>query len=79
MPQSAQAPHPAEKRNKIVSPAEAAQAIRDGDTAGDPRKLTLAVTGLTHWQSYKDIFAMTVIKTSAVFVLIALYYLTGLV
>ncbi len=39
----------------------------------------LAVTGLTHKTSYKDIFAVTCIKTSAVFVVIALYYLTGLV
>jgi H+/gluconate symporter-like permease len=39
----------------------------------------LAVTGLTHRQSYKDIFAITCIKTSAVFVAIAVYYLTGLV
>jgi H+/gluconate symporter-like permease len=39
----------------------------------------LAVTGLTHRQSYKDIFAITCIKTSAVFVIIAVYYLTGLV
>ena len=39
----------------------------------------LAVTGLTHKTSYKDIFAMTVIKTSAVFVVIAFYYLTRLV
>ncbi|MBB4197963.1 transporter [Rhodoblastus sphagnicola] len=39
----------------------------------------LAVTGLTHRDSYKDIFAVTCIKTSAVFVVIALYYLTGLV
>jgi len=39
----------------------------------------LAVTGLTHRQSYRDIFAITCIKTSAVFVIIALYYLTGLV
>ncbi|HAS86933.1 MAG TPA: GntP family permease [Candidatus Competibacteraceae bacterium] len=38
----------------------------------------LAVTGLTHMQSYKDIFAITVIKTSAVFVVIAFYYLTGI-
>jgi H+/gluconate symporter-like permease len=36
----------------------------------------LAVTGLTHKQSYKDIFAVTCIKTSAVFVIIALFYLT---
>ncbi|SRR5579859_5943076 len=39
----------------------------------------LAVTGLTHKQSYRDIFAITCIKTSAVFVIIAIYYLTGLV
>jgi len=39
----------------------------------------LAVTGLTHRVSYKDIFAITVIKTSAVFVIIAAYYLTGIV
>jgi H+/gluconate symporter-like permease len=38
----------------------------------------LAVTGLTHRQSYGDIFAVTVIKTTAVFVVIAFYYLTGL-
>ena len=34
----------------------------------------LAVTGLTHRTSYKDIFAITCIKTSAVFVVIAAYY-----
>ncbi len=39
----------------------------------------LAVTGLTHRQSYKDIFAITLIKTAAVFVVIAIYYATGLV
>ncbi|HTJ92603.1 MAG TPA: GntP family permease [Pararobbsia sp.] len=39
----------------------------------------LAVTGLTHRESYKDIFAVTVIKTCAVFFVIAVYYLTGLV
>ena len=39
----------------------------------------LAVTGLTHRQSYRDIFAVTVIKTLAVFVVIAAYSLTGLV
>ncbi len=38
----------------------------------------LAVTGLTHKTSYKDIFAVTVIKTMAVFVAISVYYLTGL-
>ena len=38
----------------------------------------LAVNGLTHRQSYGDIFAVTCIKTTAVFVVIAFYYLTGL-
>ncbi|HJW44945.1 MAG TPA: GntP family permease [Lysobacter sp.] len=37
----------------------------------------LAVTGLTHRQSYKDIFAITIIKTMAVFVLIGVYYATA--
>lgn len=37
----------------------------------------LAVTGLTHRESYRDIFAITIIKTLAVFVVIAAYYLTG--
>ncbi len=37
----------------------------------------LAVTGLTHRQAYKDIFAITIIKTMAVFVIIGLYYATG--
>ena len=39
----------------------------------------LAVTGLTHRQAYKDIFAITIIKTAAVFFVIAMYYATGLV
>ncbi len=39
----------------------------------------LAVTGLTHRQSYRDIFAITCIKTSAVFCVIAFYYATGIV
>ena len=39
----------------------------------------LAITGLTHRQSYGDIFAITCIKTTAVFVVIAVYYLTGIV
>lgn len=39
----------------------------------------LAVTGLTHRQSYKDIFVITLLKTLAVFVVIAVYYLTGIV
>lgn len=39
----------------------------------------LAVTGLTHRQAYKDIFAITCIKTAAVGVIIAVYYATGIV
>jgi H+/gluconate symporter-like permease len=39
----------------------------------------LAVTGLTHKQSYKDIFAVTIIKTLAVFFVIALYTFFGIV
>ncbi|MFY4773628.1 GntP family permease [Metabacillus sp. RGM 3146] len=38
----------------------------------------LAVTGLTHRQSYRDIFAITILKTLAVFVIIGIYSLTGL-
>src|SRR3954466_11492619 len=39
----------------------------------------LAVTGLTHKQSYGDIFVITCIKTLAVFLVIGVYYATGLV
>jgi H+/gluconate symporter-like permease len=39
----------------------------------------LAVTGLTHREAYRDIFAITCIKTLAVFVVIGVYYATGLV
>jgi H+/gluconate symporter-like permease len=39
----------------------------------------LAVTGLTHKQSYRDIFAITIIKTLSVFIVIALYTLFGIV
>ena len=38
----------------------------------------LAVTGLTHRDSYRDIFAITLIKTAAVFVAIGVFYLTGI-
>ena len=38
----------------------------------------LAVTGLTHKTYYKDIFAVTCIKTMAVFVIIGAYYLFGI-
>ncbi len=39
----------------------------------------LAVTGLSHRQSYQDIFAVTCIKTMTVFVVIGLYYAFGVV
>jgi len=39
----------------------------------------LAVTGLSHRQAYKDVFAITLIKTAAVFVVIGVFYATGLV
>lgn len=39
----------------------------------------LAVTGLTHRQAYRDIFAITLIKTATAFVAIGLFYTTGLV
>ena len=38
----------------------------------------LAVTGLTHRQSYRDIFAITLLKTAAVAVVIGVFHLTGL-
>jgi H+/gluconate symporter-like permease len=39
----------------------------------------LAICGLTHKQSYRDIFAVTVIKTIATFFIIGLYSITGLI
>jgi H+/gluconate symporter-like permease len=39
----------------------------------------LTVTGLSHRQSYKDIFAITIIKTIACGFAIALFYTTGIV
>ena len=39
----------------------------------------LAVAGLTHRQSYRDIFAITCIKTVSVFLVIAIYCATGIV
>ena len=38
----------------------------------------LAVCGLTHRESYKNIFAITLLKTFAVFVIIFIYSVTGL-
>ncbi|MEP7257607.1 MAG: GntP family permease, partial [Flavitalea sp.] len=37
------------------------------------------ITGLTHKQSYKDIFALTILKVAGAFFVIALYYLFGIV
>ncbi|KAG0189720.1 hypothetical protein DFQ28_003043 [Apophysomyces sp. BC1034] len=39
----------------------------------------LAVTGLTHRESYRDIFAVTLIKTLAVFFVIAVFYVAHVV
>ncbi|WP_114750550.1 GntP family permease [Pleomorphovibrio marinus] len=39
----------------------------------------LLVCGLTHRQSYKDIFVLTGVKTAGVFFIIALYYTFGIV
>lgn len=39
----------------------------------------LAITGLTHRQAYKDIFALTILKTFAVFLVILLYYFLGII
>jgi len=39
----------------------------------------LAVCGLTHRESYADIFVISLIKTAAVFAVIGVYYATGLV
>jgi H+/gluconate symporter-like permease len=38
----------------------------------------LAVTGLTHRQSYPQMFMITLIKSVAVFLAIGVYYLTGI-
>lgn len=38
----------------------------------------LAVCGLTHKESYKDIFALTMVKTCMVFIMILFYSITGI-
>jgi H+/gluconate symporter-like permease len=38
----------------------------------------LAVTGLTHRVAYRDIFTITLLKTAAVALAIAVYYVTGI-
>ena len=39
----------------------------------------LAITGLTHRHAYRDIFALTLMKTAAAFLVIAVYRWTGLI
>ncbi len=39
----------------------------------------LAVTGLTHKQSYSSVFVITIIKTITVFVMVGIYYMFGIV
>jgi H+/gluconate symporter-like permease len=39
----------------------------------------LAITGMTHQHAYRDIFVLTALKTFVVFVVIAVYKLTGIV
>jgi H+/gluconate symporter-like permease len=39
----------------------------------------LAISGLTHRHSYRDIFALTLLKTASVFFVISLYYAFGIV
>ena len=57
-----------------------ASAIRMGTLPHNGAVITLlAVTGLTHRHSYADIFAITVLKTLAVFLVTAVRYLTGIV
>ncbi|MDR0458351.1 MAG: GntP family permease [Burkholderiaceae bacterium] len=75
--QSAQAAHiPLEVLHRVVAMASGGMDTLPHNGA----VITLlAVTGLTHRQSYRDIFAVTCIKTLAVFFVIALYYVTGLV
>ena len=64
---------PLEVMHRIVSMASGGM-----DTLPHNGLLLLTVTGLTHKQSYKDIFAITILKTVAVFLVIAFYTLTGL-
>ncbi|QET00601.1 MULTISPECIES: GntP family permease [Cupriavidus] len=75
--QGAQAAHiPLEVLHRVVSMASGGMDTLPHNGA----VITLlAVTGLTHRESYRDIFAVTVIKTLAVFFVISVYYTTGLV
>jgi H+/gluconate symporter-like permease len=75
--QSAQAAHiPLEVLHRVVAMASGGMDTLPHNGA----VITLlAVTGLTHRESYREIFAVTVIKTLAVFFVIGVYYATGLV
>lgn len=75
--QSAQAAHiPPEVLHRVASMASGGMDTLPHNGA----VITLlAVTGLTHRVAYRDVFAITLIKTLAVFVVIAVYYLTGIV
>ena len=63
---------------KVFSRQATAQIIEQWSHHGAVIAL-LAVTGLTHRQAYRDIFAATAIKTLAVRVVIAARYITGAV
>jgi H+/gluconate symporter-like permease len=39
----------------------------------------LAITGLTHRESYHDIFALTMLKTVTVFIVIGVFHLFGVI
>lgn len=62
-----------------VKPASGEESHSPRGALGQPAATLLAVTGLTHRQSYPDIFAITAIKTLAVFLVIAIFYGTGVV
>ena len=64
---------------KSLAQVVAAHGIRVNGIALGAVITLLAICGLTHRQSYGDIFAITLISTSAVFVVIALFYLAGIV
>ena len=47
------------------------------ESCSDQPERVIQPDGHEHRQSYKDIFAITLIKTTSVFVIIGLFYLTG--
>ena len=62
----------------LALPAAAAPEAVDQSKSAGSNSTLLAVTGLTHRQSYGDIFVITCLKTMAVFLIIGIYYATGL-